>query len=160
MSMLFPYKIKSTSASKEILMKKKHIILLVVIVLVFVVILLSFNEIASVIIPKLMECNVSSLTSDEIKTLDSLRKVDNHPLYVMDDYGDHSRFLKLKGKYYWYLGIPRPKCSAFAIKNQNGNSFFGRNNDSPSSPVLLIFYPPEKRVCFSKYRHNQRFFWF
>jgi hypothetical protein len=134
-------------------MKKKYIILSVVIILVFVVILLSFNKIASVIIPKLMEINVSSLTSDEIKTLDSLRKVDNHPLYVMDYYGDHSQFLKLKGKYYWYLGIPRPKCSTFAIKNQNGNSFFGRNNDSPSSPVLLIFTHPKNgyaSVCIAQ----------
>jgi hypothetical protein len=124
-------------------MKKKYIILPVVIVLLFAVVLLSFNNIVQMIKLKLVEINVSSLTSDEIKTLDSLRKVDNHPLYVMDDYGDHSQFLKLKDKYYWYLGIPKPKCSTFLIKDQNGDSFFGRNNDDLNCPVLLIFTHPK-----------------
>jgi len=90
-----------------------------------------------------MEINVSSLNSDENRTLDSLRKVDNHPLYVMDFYGDHSQYLKLKDKYYWYMGIPKPKCSTFAIKGPNGDSFFGRNNDNVDSPVLLIFTHPK-----------------
>lgn len=142
-------------------MKNKYIILTVVIVLVFGVIRLSLNKIASVIIPKLMEINVSSLTSEEIKTLDSLRKVDNHPLYVMDYYGDYSRFLKLKGKYYWYLGIPKPKCSTFAIKDQNGDSFFGRNNDDLDSPVLLIFtHPKNGYVSVSTAQINGPFFGF
>jgi Penicillin V acylase and related amidases len=135
-------------------------ILSVVIVLALVVVL-SFNEIAALIIPKLMECNVSSLTADEIKTIDSLRKVDNHPLYVMDYYGDHSRFLRLKRKYYGYLGIPKPKCSTFAIKNQNGSSFFGRNNDSPDSPVLLIFtHPKNGYASVSNAQINGPFFGF
>jgi penicillin V acylase-like amidase (Ntn superfamily) len=124
-------------------MEKKYIIIPVVIVLAFVAILLSFNGITQMIRLKSMEINVSSLTLDENKTLDSIRKVDNHPLYVMDDYGDHSQFLKLKDKYYWYMGIPKPKCSTFAIKDQNGDSFFGRNNDDLNCPVLLIFTHPK-----------------
>lgn len=123
--------------------KKKYIIIPTAILLIFTSILLSFNKVASAIIPKLIEINVSSLTPEQNKTLDSLKKVDNHPLYVMDYYGDYSQFLKLKEKYYWFLGIPKPKCSTFAITDQNGDSLFGRNNDNADCPVMLLFTHPK-----------------
>lgn len=123
--------------------KRKYIIIPAAIILIFASILLSFDKIASAIIPKLIEIDISSLTPEQNKTLNSLKKADNHPLYVMDYYGDYSQFLKLKDKYYWYLGLPKPKCSTFAITNQNGDSLFGRNNDNMDCPVLLLFTHPE-----------------
>lgn len=122
---------------------KKYFIIPAAIILVIAAVMLSFNRIVSLIMPKAVEINLSSLTPDENKTLDSLRKVDDHPLYVIDFYGDHSRYLELKDKYYWFMGIPKPKCSTFAIKGQNGDPFFGRNNDNVDSPILLIFTHPE-----------------
>ncbi|HEX3045682.1 MAG TPA: carcinine hydrolase/isopenicillin-N N-acyltransferase family protein [Bacillota bacterium] len=84
-----------------------------------------------------------SLTPDQVKTLASLEKVDDHPLYVMRFYGDYSFALKLKKKYYKQLGLPNPpKCTTFAALNPNGDPLFGRNQDELDHPALLLFTNP------------------
>lgn len=123
-------------------MKKKYVIIPAIVVLALTAIVLSFSRVTNFIRLKAEEFNVSSLTPEETRTLDSVRKIDNR-LYVMDDYGDHSQFLQLKDKYYWSIGIPKPKCSTFAVTDQSGNSFFGRNNDNLNCPVLLLFTHPK-----------------
>jgi hypothetical protein len=75
------------------------------------------------------------LTTDQVATLSSLQKVDDHPLYTMR-----------------YIGAPRAletreaaetsqvfACSLFAALGDPGGRLFGRNFDWRYSPALLLF---------------------
>lgn len=86
--------------------------------------------------------DLSTLTPDQKRTLDSIEKIDNHPLYTMTYYGDYSQFLKLKDKYYKQLGLPDPRCSTFAALNQDGDAVLGYNSDSGKASYLLLFTNP------------------
>jgi hypothetical protein len=92
--------------------------------------------------PSFPPIDTASLTQDQVKTLATLEKVDDHPLYVMHYYGDYSFFSKLKQKYYKELGLPKPKCSTFVAFNPTGDAIYGHNNDTDRHPVLLLFTNP------------------
>lgn len=95
--------------------------------------------------PKLPTLNPTSLTSDQRKTLASLEKLDNYPLYVMTYYGDYSALLlELKKKYHKILRLPKPsQCTTFTALNKRSAAILGRNNDYWEEPVLLLFtHPP------------------
>ena len=83
-----------------------------------------------------------SLTPDQVKTLASLEQISTHPLYRMTYSGDYSSFLTLKDKYYWALGIPKPKCSTFAALDPSGDSLLGYNSDDERRPLLLLYTDP------------------
>jgi hypothetical protein len=92
--------------------------------------------------PSFPPINPKSLTPDQEKTLTTLKKVDDHPFYVMKYCGDYLWILKLKKIYYKELGLPKPKCSTFAALNPTGDNIYGHNNDTDKHPVLLLFTNP------------------
>lgn len=82
------------------------------------------------------------------KTLESLKKVDDFPLYVMIYYGDYhfTELLKLDsaGK---SIIIPMENkigCTCFAAFGSDSNPIMGRNFDWMNHPALLLFtHPPD-----------------
>ncbi len=92
--------------------------------------------------------------SDELnewRTLASLRKVDEHPLYVMRYHGDYDfkRFLRVDAGDVTQL-LPAPAeaalswaCTCFASLSCEGAMLLGRNFDwMDSNPALLLFADP------------------
>lgn len=96
----------------------------------------------------------------ELKTLNSLKRIDDYPFYKMvynGDYGfdeflnvgassdkDIEKFVinrLLKGIDI-DLNISSAGCTAFTTKNDKGEQIFGRNFDFPYSPPLLLFAKP------------------
>jgi hypothetical protein len=92
----------------------------------------------------------SSPQDNESRTLASLRKIDEHPLYVMHYYGDYgfTGYLK-KGTPSIYPPVPGSRvcgyeeaCTVFSTLNENGNTIFGRNFDWHDHPALILFTTP------------------
>jgi hypothetical protein len=87
------------------------------------------------------------LTEEEIATLSSLEKVDDHPLYTMQYYGTYSPMsFSLSTKWKTYE-LPKPDvktwaCSLFAALGDAENMGYGRNFDWEFSPALLLFTDP------------------
>ncbi|MHC1694052.1 MAG: C45 family autoproteolytic acyltransferase/hydrolase [Eubacteriales bacterium] len=97
---------------------------------------------------------------NEIFTLASLKKVDEHPLYIMKYEGDYgfTDFLKVGAKsdrdiekfvvnrllrgINIELGISSAGCSAFTSQNIYGQRIYGRNFDFDYSPALLLTTTP------------------
>lgn len=105
---------------------------------------------------------VLSLFRNELRSLASLEKIDGYGMYRMTYYGDYGfdEFLKtgassdsdieafvtkrlLKGLPI-DLGVVGDGCTAFAVKNENGDILFGRNFDFEYSPSLQVFTAPEQ----------------
>lgn len=99
---------------------------------------------------------------NELRSLMSLKKVDDYGMYQMTYYGDYGfdEFLEtgassdadieafvtkrlLKGLPI-DLGITGDGCTAFAVKNENGNILFGRNFDFQYAPSLQLFTAPDQ----------------
>ena len=98
---------------------------------------------------------------NELRTLASLRKVDDYPMYRMTYYGDYGfdEFLKTGAKndgdieaYVTQrllkglpidLGITGDGCTAFVTRNAEGDVIFGRNFDFDYTPSLQVFTDPE-----------------
>jgi hypothetical protein len=90
------------------------------------------------------------LSEDEVATLSSLVKEDDHPLYTMHYYGAYVKSFPPAA-----LGVsvlvesvkPNPMtwaCSLFAALGDNKNMLYGRNFDWEYSPALLLFtHPPD-----------------
>ena len=90
--------------------------------------------------------------STEGRTLTTLRKVDDFPLFVMDYYADYGfdRFLQEGLRSDRRSGSGRQDttagwaCTCFASLSQEGHLLFGRNFDWYVHPALLLFtHPPE-----------------
>lgn len=98
---------------------------------------------------------------NEMKTLSTLKKVDEYPLYTMTYEGDYGfdEFLKtgassdrdiekfvtrrlLKGLDI-DLGITGGGCTAFTADSENGGRIYARNFDFSYTPSLLLFTDPE-----------------
>jgi hypothetical protein len=85
--------------------------------------------------------------SDEQRTLASLEKVDNFPLYVMTYYGDYGfdDYLKQGVE---TVDFPRLStdqtwaCTVFSASNPNSDYLLGRNFDWHDHPALLLFTDP------------------
>ncbi len=84
----------------------------------------------------------SSLTADEQKTLASLEVINDHPFYKITFYGDYSRYLEIKERFYWAIGLPKPLCSSFSVLNSQGHALLGYNNDGHYIPIILIRTDP------------------
>ena len=97
----------------------------------------------------------------EIRTLMSLKQMDDHPFYTMTYYGDYGfdDFLKqgahsdgdienfithrlLKGLPI-KLNVTEGGCSAFTAVNDNGEHLYGRNFDFTYSPAVLVKTKPK-----------------
>ena len=86
---------------------------------------------------------------DDPRTWDSLRKVDDQPLYVMTYYGDYgfSDFLKLGIRPGFRSMADREAlgswaCTCFSSMNADGELLFGRNFDWYDHPAMLLFTDP------------------
>jgi len=89
---------------------------------------------------------VSSDQLDQWRTLSSLHKVDDHPLYVMTYYGDYDFEKSLLADTQWqpsYLEMACGwACTCFSSFNEEGAPLFGRNFDWHDHPALLLFTDP------------------
>jgi hypothetical protein len=85
----------------------------------------------------------SHFTENETATLKSLKKVDDHPLYTMQYFGEYTpRQASI---------LPTPRnalptrgwaCSLFAVLLDEDHRLYGRNFDWQYSPALLLFTDP------------------
>ncbi|MCI9448073.1 MAG: linear amide C-N hydrolase [Lachnospiraceae bacterium] len=102
-----------------------------------------------------------ALFGNELRSLVSLKKVDAYGMYQMTYYGDYGfdEFLEiganndadieafvtkrlLKGLPI-NLGVTGDGCTAFVVKNENGDILFGRNFDFLYAPSLQLYTAPE-----------------
>jgi hypothetical protein len=87
----------------------------------------------------------TNLTEDQIKTLASITKINDYPIYTMTYFGDYGfdEFLKI-GHPEETSGAVLEGCSCFAGLNRNGAMIYGRNLDLTSRYPILIMYtdPP------------------
>ncbi len=98
---------------------------------------------------------------NELRSLMSLKKIDDYGMYQMTYYGDYGfdEFLEvgatsdvdieafvtkrlLKGLPI-DLGVTGNGCTAFTVKNENGNILFGRNFDFLYAPSLQVYTKPK-----------------
>jgi hypothetical protein len=87
--------------------------------------------------------------TDEQRTLVSLEKVDNFPLYVMTYYGDYgfADYLEegiqaLESTH--FSTDPQWGCTSFSTSNSDSDYLLGRNFDWYDHPALLLFTDPPK----------------
>lgn len=97
---------------------------------------------------------------NELRSLRSLKKIDDYGMYQMTYYGDYGfdEFLKtgaesdadieafvtnrlLKG-FPIDLGVTGDGCTAFVVKNETGDILFGRNFDFEYAPSLQLRTTP------------------
>ena len=101
------------------------------------------------------------LFRNELRSLASLKKVDNYGMYQMTYYGDYGfdEFLKVGAKsdadieafvtrrllkgLPIDLGVTGDGCTAFVVKNENDDILFGRNFDFTYSPSLQLYTTPD-----------------
>lgn len=96
----------------------------------------------------LSACSLSTprpagLSSNEAKTLASLKQVDDYPLYTMTYYGDYtlprtSRLPAVQGA----GPVPGWACSLFTVLLDEDHRLYGRNFDWQFSPAVLLFTHP------------------
>lgn len=96
---------------------------------------------------------LEGLSGNEVKTLNSLKKVDDHPLFTMHYYGDYiagiSGNISNKKVPVTDQPVKDPSssgtnwaCSLFAALGNKADMFYGRNFDWDYSPALLLFTDP------------------
>ncbi|MHC4475884.1 MAG: LamG-like jellyroll fold domain-containing protein [Planctomycetota bacterium] len=104
---------------------------------------------------------VADIQLDDLRSLNTIRKVDDYPLYVMRYYGDYG--LKdtqtgrgFKGVWKFVYEQLRPqdpdsKCSCFSAMNKQADRVFGRNYDwhNTNAALLLFTDPPDKYASVS-----------
>lgn len=84
--------------------------------------------------------------SDRLKTIRSLEKLDDFPLYTMHFYGDYDlpdyvpKVLPSEITSLW-------ACTCFSAKTGQGNRILGRNFDWGAHPALLLFTDPPGRYA-------------
>jgi hypothetical protein len=90
------------------------------------------------------------LFRNQLRSLTSLRRVDEHPLYVLHLYGDYDLEGLLKQGIQPLADRPQPEvamppawaCSVFAAQTAGGERILGRNFDWYNRASLLLFTHP------------------
>lgn len=87
------------------------------------------------------------LNPDQVATLSSLKKIDDHPLYTMQYAGQYSQIMsglldEEKFNQIWSSNFQQWSCSLFAALGDDQDMSFGRNFDWQFSPALLLFTKP------------------
>ena len=93
-----------------------------------------------------------------IRTLLSLKKQSDYPMYSMTYYGDYAfddfltkgmtkdedliNFVQNRFTKKLALDTPKAGCTAFLAKDENGEFLYGRNYDFPATPSLLLKTKP------------------
>ncbi len=110
----------------------------------------------------LMIAGLFIFCGSKLRTLATLRQIDEHPFYLMTYYGDYGfeEFLKkgarndqeleefmqkkiFSGRILEQKNGGRSACSCFSAMNEKGESIFGRNFDWDDHPALLMFARPK-----------------
>jgi hypothetical protein len=80
------------------------------------------------------------LSENQVRTLSSLKQVDEYPLYTMNYYGEYDspRVSLLPVK----TSAPAWGCSLFTVLLDDEHLLFGRNFDWQFSPALLLYTTP------------------
>jgi Linear amide C-N hydrolases, choloylglycine hydrolase family len=89
---------------------------------------------------------VEGLSEQEAATLDSLKKVDDYPLYTMHYYGAYGQraWSDSRREFADVPLSPAWACSLFAALGDANNMLYGRNFDWEYSPALLLYtHPPD-----------------
>jgi len=97
-----------------------------------------------------LEANSLGLTQAERDTLNSLQKVDDHPLYVMQYKGPHRQTAfnapganeLLRSNFEFENPTPLWACSLFTALADPQGGVYGRNFDWAFSPAILLFTDP------------------
>lgn len=80
---------------------------------------------------------------DTTRTQSSIRKLDDHPLYLMTYYGDYGlkEFLKTGNPRSVSPDAQNPDwaCTCFAALSPEGDPVYGRNFDWDNDPILILF---------------------
>jgi len=87
------------------------------------------------------------LTEDQKKSLESIRKINDYPVYIMTYFGDYgfAEFLKKGHPQNYTPSMIKEACSAFSALNKDGNIIYGRNLDlTRQYPVLILYTNPPK----------------
>jgi len=96
-----------------------------------------------------------TIESDRIKTIRSLKKLDDFPLYTMHFYGDYD-LPDYASKVSLPLDIPISHrsvdsspwaCTCFSTKTKHGSQLLGRNFDWDDHPALLLYTDPPGRYA-------------
>jgi len=87
---------------------------------------------------------VDGLSERDAATLDSLKKVDDYPLYTMRYYGSYDRRASSDGIHRLASASVPPTwaCSLFAALGDANNMLYGRNFDWEFSPAVFLFTSP------------------
>ncbi len=94
--------------------------------------------------PLTQQTTESTLSEQQIATLNSIEKVDDYPLYTMHYYGSSETGLFFSGGSKVSASEKLPaawSCSLFAAMG-DADKFYGRNFDWEASPALLLFHHP------------------
>lgn len=80
-------------------------------------------------------------TQDQIKTLESLKKLDDFPMYVMTYYGDYGfdEYIKTGTQASGISNTLEHACTCIAAFNGGEGPVFGRNLDWHSCPILVLY---------------------
>ena len=91
--------------------------------------------------------SIAELTEDQIKTLNSITKVNGYPIYEMTYYGDYGfeDFIKVGHPVGSQVASLPEGCSSFGALHAKGYKIFGRNLDLTKLYPLCIVYtqPPD-----------------
>ncbi len=144
---------------------RKRMLIALVVVIGLVGLGVSAYFLAPSLLPSLERWAMSvpprSQTPNEQKSLASLEVVNDHPFYKMTFFGDYSRYLEAKKRFYWAMGLPKPDCSSFAVLNPQGHSLLAYNNDGIPRSILLMFTdPPDGYASISISAIGDGFPWF
>ena len=91
------------------------------------------------IIAPTSESGADNLSEEEAATLDSLRQVDEYPLYTMRYRGPYDNRRDSSAE---TISSSAWGCSLFAALGDENNMLYGRNFDWEYSPALLLFTDP------------------
>lgn len=95
-------------------------------------------------VPAAPQAAEATLSEQQVATLNSLKKVDDYPLYTMHYYGSNessSFYLDDRTELTGTNLSPTWACSLFAAMG-GADKFYGRNFDWVDSPALLLFNHP------------------
>ena len=86
----------------------------------------------------------NDLSDDQKRTLESVKKVHDYPIYVMTYHGDYGfdDLLKTGRSASESRGVPAEGCSAIACFHKDGDKIYGRNWDFRFYPILIIYTDP------------------
>jgi hypothetical protein len=85
--------------------------------------------------------DLKGLSDDEKRTLESIIKVHDYPIYVMTFYGDYGfdDFLKVGHPRSYTAKYKEESCSGFRTLTRKSNKLLGRNFDLSIYPILVFY---------------------